>query len=57
MGELATNATATFSRRRMSKRGAEGQGGEERYGSWDSGNAAMDDKPKAATAAQMAKRK
>jgi hypothetical protein len=40
----------------MSKRGAEGQGGEDRYGSW--GNAAaMDEKPKAATAAQMAKRK
>jgi hypothetical protein len=57
LGKLATNAAATFSRRRMSKRGAEGQGGEERYGSWDSGNAAMDDKPKAATAAQMAKRK
>jgi hypothetical protein len=57
LGKLATNAAATCSRRRMSKRGAEGQGGEERYGSWDSGNAAMDDKPKAATAAQMAKRK
>jgi hypothetical protein len=41
----------------MSKRGAEGQGGEERYGSWETGNTAMDEKPKAATAAQMAKRK
>jgi hypothetical protein len=42
----------------MSKRGAEGQGGEDRYGSWDTGAAAMnDEKPKAATAAQMAKRK
>jgi hypothetical protein len=41
----------------MSKRGAEGQGGEDRYGSHDTGAVAMDDKPKAATAAQMAKRK
>ena len=41
----------------MSKRGAEGQGGEERYGSWDTGVANMDEKPKQATAAQMAKRK
>jgi hypothetical protein len=42
----------------MSKRGAEGQGGEDRYGSYgDTGAAAMDEKPKAATAAQMAKRK
>jgi hypothetical protein len=41
----------------MSKRGAEGQGGEERYGSWDTGASAMDEKPKTATAAQMAKRK
>jgi len=57
LGKLATNAAEACWQRRMSKRGAEGQGGEERYGSWDSGNAAMDDKPKAATAAQMAKRK
>jgi hypothetical protein len=41
----------------MSKRGAEGQGGEDRYGSWGNDTAAMDEKPKAATAAQMAKRK
>lgn len=41
----------------MSKRGAEGQGGAERYGSWGNDSSAMDEKPKAATAAQMAKRK
>ena len=57
MGKLATNAAEASWKRRMSKRGAEGQGGEDRYGSWGNDAAAMDEKPKAATAAQMAKRK
>ncbi|KAK4542754.1 hypothetical protein LTR36_006130 [Oleoguttula mirabilis] len=41
----------------MSKRGMETQGGEERYGSMANERDAPDDKPKAATSAQMARRK
>ncbi|KAK5121160.1 hypothetical protein LTR85_005644 [Meristemomyces frigidus] len=41
----------------MSKRGMETQGGEERYGSMGNERDAPDDKPKAATAAQLARRK
>ncbi|OQN96322.1 hypothetical protein B0A48_17578 [Cryoendolithus antarcticus] len=43
----------------MSKRGAEGQGGEERYGGYEHGGGpdGTADKPRTATAAQMAQRK
>ncbi|KAK5130527.1 hypothetical protein LTR08_001957 [Meristemomyces frigidus] len=41
----------------MSKRGMDNQGGAERYGAMDNERDTPDDKPKAATAAQMARRK
>jgi hypothetical protein len=41
----------------MSKRSQDSQGGDERYGGHSNNQDSMDDKPRQATAAQMAKRK